>query len=453
MLLFLVVSAAGNASPHKKISAVSFDYPGATDTQATAITPSGEMVGRFTDAEGVVHGFLYSDRRYTSIDVPGAVYTEANWINPRGEIGGDYGDDSGNFHGFVLKRGHITTVDYPGSMSSSVLGISASGDLVGTWIDDDNNFHGYVEDEGKFIPVDYPGAAETLATMSADGILVGGYFDDTGAHGFEFRHGAFKSIDCPGATFTFLSGVDAEGNMVGQFGQVDGSSHGALIKDGNCIKVDYPKGIDTYLNGSDAGGDIVGRYTDASAMTHGFLLRHYIETATPVYSAGAGFSATANPNAAWSYGYAYKPSGPFEPYTISGSTYLSGEVGWFGPIAGCCAPGYPLVVAEPGVVPGYLDLGPGPSSYTIVRWTAPDSGVWDVVGSFAGTGITTADVHVLHNGKQLFKSPVNGSSVAKFSLDVKVKRGDTVDFAAGPGPKGDNGGDPTGFTATITPER
>jgi len=43
MLFFPVLAEAGN---HKQRSAVSFDYPGAIDTQATAITPSGDIVGR-----------------------------------------------------------------------------------------------------------------------------------------------------------------------------------------------------------------------------------------------------------------------------------------------------------------------------------------------------------------------------------------------------------------------
>ncbi len=32
------------------------DFPGATDTQPTAITPSGIIVGRYTSADGNLHG-------------------------------------------------------------------------------------------------------------------------------------------------------------------------------------------------------------------------------------------------------------------------------------------------------------------------------------------------------------------------------------------------------------
>jgi hypothetical protein len=34
------------------------DFPGATDTRCNGISDAGAIVGRYTDAEGVVHGFL-----------------------------------------------------------------------------------------------------------------------------------------------------------------------------------------------------------------------------------------------------------------------------------------------------------------------------------------------------------------------------------------------------------
>jgi hypothetical protein len=456
MLFFPAFAVPGNAAPQKNPPAISLDYPGAVETHAMAITPSGDIVGRYTDTVGVVHGFLLHDKQFSSIDYPASTYTEANWINPRGEIGGDYGDSSGVTHGFVLWDGQFTTIDYPGAASSSVFGITAKGKLVGVWLDDQNVFHGFLDVNGQFSPVDVPGAVETLPGMMARGVLVGGYFGDTGTYGFDAKNGNYNTVECPGATFTFLSGIDGEGDMVGQFGTADGNAHGALIKNGNCIQVDFPKGFNTYANGSDAQGDIVGSYTDKNAMTHGFLLPNYIATATPVYSAAAGFSANINPNSVWSYGYANdlvgSYPGPFNLYPAPGVTYNTGEVGWFGPIAGCCAPGYPFVAAQPEVIPTTLDLAPGLATFTVVRWTAPNAGDWDVVGSFAGMGTAISDVHVVHNGVEVFSRAVNGSGIAKFSLEIYVKAGDTIDFDAGPGPGGNNSGEPIALKAVLTPD-
>jgi len=169
------------------------------------------------------------------------------------------------------------------------------------------------------------------------------------------------------------------------------------------------------------------------------------------FSAARNFSLTSNPNGAWSYGYTFGLNGPFNLYTVSGSTYFSGEQGWFGPISSDWGPGFPLVVADPSGTPSVLDMGPGPSSDTVVQWTAPSVGRWDVVGQFFGTGQTTADVHVLRNNHSILNSALNGSDIVQFFRVVSPGKGGTVDFAAGPGPNGDNGADPTGFEATIAP--
>lgn len=430
----------------------SFDFPGAINTQATGITPSGDIVGRYTSADGVLHGFLLSNGQFHSIDVPGATSTDVDWINPRGQIVGNYFDEAGHQHGFLLTNGAYKTIDFPNAQGTATFGIGAAGEILGIYGDSVGMIHGFLMSRGTFSTIDFPGATGTLPTMIADGKITGGYFSNTGLHGFLLTEGTFKTIDCPGTTFTFLSSIDPEGHMAGGYGTFDGKSHGALITDGNCIAVDVAGGSNTYANASDAQGDVTGRYTSADGIVHGYLLRKFVKTATPIYSAAHDFSFTLNPNATWSYGFTTSVGGPFSPYTIAGPTFFSGEAGWFGPIAGCCAPGYPLVVAGPSQVPTVLDMGPGPSSYTVVRWTAPSRGRWDVVGQFFGTGLTTGDVHVLHNGVSLFNSPLVGSQVAPFSLAVKVAPGDTLDFAAGPGPDGNNDSDPTGFNVTITPE-
>jgi len=282
LIILLALSNTGFAAPPKHESPISFDFPGATNTQASAITPSGEIVGRYNSSDGVLHGFLLARGHFFSIDYPGAVYTDVDWINPGGEIGGGYGDSAGTLHGFVLSNGQFTTIDYPGAATSTVYGISAAGELIGIWTSTQNVLQGYVEKDGHFTDVLFPGATATLPTMMAAGILMGGYFNASGAHGFEVVDGKYKTIDCPAATFTFLSGIDPEGNMVGGFGTSDGNSHGALISHGSCSAIDYPGGHDTYANGSNAEGDLVGRYTDAAGITHGFLWPRYISTAASV---------------------------------------------------------------------------------------------------------------------------------------------------------------------------
>jgi hypothetical protein len=430
----------------------SFDFPGAIDTQATAITPSGNIVGRYTSSDGKQHGFLLASGKFRSIDFPGATATDVTWINPRGQIVGGYVASDGRHHGFLLVGTRFTTIDYPDAQGTTLFGIGATGDIIGIQSDAGGSLHGFLLRGGSFTAIDVPGSAFTLPTVISAGRIAGGYANNTGLHGFVLYRGVYQTIDCQGATFTFLSGIDPQGRMVGGYGTLDGSGHGALINNGSCMPVEIPGGSNVFANGIDPQGDIVGRYTGGDGVVHGFLFKQFVKTANVIYSAAHDFSFTLNPNSVWTYGFTATVDGPFTPYTLAGTTFFSGEEGWFGPIPSAWGPGFPLVVAQPGSIPNVLDMGPGPSSYTIVRWTAPSRGRWDVVGQFFGTGFTTADVHVLKNGAALFNSPVTGASTAPFSLAVDVAPGDTVDFAAGPGPDGDNGADPTGFNVTITPE-
>src|SRR6267378_3686237 len=90
----------------------SFDFPGSTNTQATAITPSGEIVGRYFTSNGSQHGFVLRDGAFSAVDIPGATSTDVAWVNASGAIVGGYGTNTGG-HAYVLSGGAISTIDFP----------------------------------------------------------------------------------------------------------------------------------------------------------------------------------------------------------------------------------------------------------------------------------------------------------------------------------------------------
>ena len=67
----------------------------------TRINAAGDVVGWYTDSNGVEHGFLLSGGNATTIDYSGAAYTVLEGINDKGTISGYYGDKSGIIHGFT----------------------------------------------------------------------------------------------------------------------------------------------------------------------------------------------------------------------------------------------------------------------------------------------------------------------------------------------------------------
>src|ERR1700757_3480234 len=100
--LFLFMAAVAWSPCHTFAQTFkSFDFPGAVNTQATAINSSGEIVGRYFKADGSQHGFVLRHGMFASIDYPGAVFTDITWVNARGDIVGGYSLGSSN-HGFLL---------------------------------------------------------------------------------------------------------------------------------------------------------------------------------------------------------------------------------------------------------------------------------------------------------------------------------------------------------------
>ena len=187
-----------------------------------------------------------------------------------------------------------------------------------------------------------------------------------------------------------------------------------------------------------------------------------LPAAAQTYSAANDFSATVNPNGVWSYGYETTLGGGLTLYTIKYAP--NGNVkGWNQPIAF----DVPLVVKNFGAMagggfadlylqPGQLAFHPGPNNeYSIVRFTAPSAGTYNLASSFSAvtTDGTTTDVHVLDNNVSKFDGTVTGTYQASvgstYSNNFVLASGETIDFAVG---NGGNGfyQDSTGLDATLT---
>jgi hypothetical protein len=247
----------------------SFDFPGATNTQATAINIKGKIVGRYISTDGVQHGFLLNGTQFKSIDIASATFVDVTWINRYDQISGTYNTSDGKTHGFVLSPGVFTTFDYPGAQATFGFGVGDNGDIVGIAFPK-GVLRGFLLKHGTFISINFPGATATLPAMVVGQTIVGGYSIGTASQGFLRSAGVYNSIGCPGDGNVFLSGLDPAGDMVGGVNTPDGNQHGLLVRNGRCILVDFPGGTNAYANGI-ASGNIVGRYTDGSGKVHAFL--------------------------------------------------------------------------------------------------------------------------------------------------------------------------------------
>ena len=126
---------------------------------------------------------------FNTIDVPDAVLTSAIGLNDHGDVVGVYIDGVDfNEHGFVLSKGVYTTLDAPGAVGVTVAqGINNAGEVVGYATDKDGNDFGFtLSKKGVYETIDVPGAVWTdVYSINADGDIVGAYGDASGVeHGY-----------------------------------------------------------------------------------------------------------------------------------------------------------------------------------------------------------------------------------------------------------------------------
>jgi hypothetical protein len=198
---------------------------------------------------------------------------------------------------------------------------------------------------------------------------------------------------------------------------------------------------------------------DQTGVGSAELLVRAAEAARAEWDAFADFSTTSNPAGAWTYGSIAPGSRTLVPFTRPERTAPGVFVWWNG-----TDPAVTKnltredIIHEGGILlpaADFLHVHPGPSGeLDVVRWTAPSSGTARIDATFRGLRTDdcgqTVDVHVFHNGAQIFRADITSrADVRPVARSVDVEAGDDIDFAVGPGPDG-YVCDSTGLRAAIT---
>jgi hypothetical protein len=101
-----------------------------------------------------------------------------------------------------------------------------------------------------------------------------------------------------------------------------------------------------------------------------------------------------------------------------------------------------------------LLLHPGTGGqYSVVRFTAPNTGQYQIAALFVGLNSeTSSDVHVVVSSDHSdHTANISGTQQNNFVINATLQTGDTIDFTVGNSGTS-NIGDSTGFNALITPE-
>ncbi len=163
---------------------ITVSYSSAWDYALAGGVPS--IVGRYADAYGDSHGYLYQAGAFTSIDVKGADETNGCGINNQGKIVGYYkaGD---TYRGFLLEGAALESIHVPDMVHTWAYRINGAGDICGFFLGTDGMNHGFVYSASAktYRTLDIDGAKDTFIHGINDaGKLVGYYRDASGTHSF-----------------------------------------------------------------------------------------------------------------------------------------------------------------------------------------------------------------------------------------------------------------------------
>jgi probable HAF family extracellular repeat protein len=163
--------------------------PSATPVnQLLGVNDSNVAVGFYVNAAGNAQGYTYNITTGTFTPVNdltgGAVSLTAAGINNAGNIVGFFTDAGGLTHGFLDVGGTFTTLDAPGATATSLLGINNNGLIVGVETVGANTLHGviYNEQTQSWTVLDDPNGIGTTTFNGLNdlGKIVGFYVDGNG---------------------------------------------------------------------------------------------------------------------------------------------------------------------------------------------------------------------------------------------------------------------------------
>lgn len=200
---------------------------------------------------------------------------------------------------------------------------------------------------------------------------------------------------------------------------------------------------------------------------------------TATFDLSVDFSLQKNPNHMWQYGYSATHSLDPAEFRLAQYAHPIGPVGfWHAHVSHQPGPGwYPYIAFNStnqsqlgsangwAVRPGEVAMeASNTGQYSLVRFVAPKSGTYDVTARFEGVhfGLSTTDVHVLHNAESLFDAEIEGyggdpafhqvqgaNPAASYSGRVDLVENDTVTFAVGYGKNKTHYSDTTGLFARV----
>ena len=323
------------------MSATTYSFSGPIDpsvgdtVQSAFINDAGEVVGTYTDANFVTHGFTDISGTITTVNDGTAATTDVTAVNDGGAFVGygvgaggiatdwfvatsagvltDFADPMGvqvepvavnaggtvvgsyNAEGFIgTAAGGLTAlVSAPGAQTTTISAINAGGTIVGDYNDASGVQHGFIDAAGVITTVDPAGSIQTtLNAINASGEAAGTFEDSSGnTSGFTDSAGVISTFAVPSNFGLVVTGINDAGAVAGYYVDSNDLAEESFVLSGGVLAtVSVPNSPDTEILGINDGGTIVGVSDDTNGFEHGFTAS---PAAPAVVTLGAGPSTLA----------------------------------------------------------------------------------------------------------------------------------------------------------------
>ncbi len=251
------------------------DYPGAASTVATGINGVGDVVGYYSDASRILHGFLLAAGAFTTIDVPGTNKTIAYGINDTGQIVG-----YSVLGGFIYDRNlqTFTTFNVPGGLITTTgAAIDNTGTIVGyAQKFPEGNFVGFELKDGVFTKIVIPDSnffSTQLTGMNNNGdVIAVGTLKSLDQTSFIYNTGVFQRISVPNAGGRAITWDINDSNVLtGSVASTNDFTRGFAANKARIGRLLFPGSVATIGYALNNSRQVVGYFYDAQNAIHGFL--------------------------------------------------------------------------------------------------------------------------------------------------------------------------------------